>query len=148
MKKVMLAAMMAAMLLTSCNEQPKDVDISALASQIVGEVSFDDSLSEIDDDMISMLYSIDGYTDAVLYKGSGATAEEVAIFKMETTDDAKEALEEAQAHIQSQIESYESYIPEEVSRLEDAIVRQDGCYVSVVVSGDSTAAEKLLDGAF
>lgn len=148
MKKVMLAAMMAAMLLTSCNEQPKDVDISALASQIVGEVSFDDSLSEIDDDMISMLYSIDGYTDAVLYKGSGATAEEVAIFKMETTDDAKEALEEAQAHIQSQIESYESYIPEEVSRLEDAIVRQDGYYVSVVVSGDSAAAEKLLDGAF
>lgn len=148
MKKVMLAAMMAAMLLTSCNEQPKDVDISALASQIVGEVSFDDSLSEIDDDMISMLYSIDGYTDAVLYKGSGATAEEVAIFKMETTDDAKTALEEAQAHIQSQIESYESYIPEEVSRLEDAIVRQDGCYVSVVVSGDSAAAEKLLDGAF
>lgn len=140
--------MMAAMLLTSCNEQPKDVDISALASQIVGEVSFDDSLSEIDDDMISMLYSIDGYTDAVLYKGSGATAEEVAIFKMETTDDAKAALEEAQAHIQSQIESYESYIPEEVSRLEDAIVRQDGCYVSVVVSGDSAAAEKLLDGAF
>ena len=148
MKKVMLAAMMAAMLLTSCNEQLKDVDISALASQIVGEVSFDDSLSEIDDDMISMLYSIDGYTDAVLYKGSGATAEEVAIFKMETTDDAKAALEEAQAHIQSQIESYESYIPEEVSRLEDAIVRQDGCYVSVVVSGDSAAAEKLLDGAF
>ena len=148
MKKVMLAAMMAAMLLTSCNEQPKDVDISALASQIVGEVSFDDSLSEIDDDMISMLYSIDGYTDAVLYKGSGATAEEVAIFKMETTDDAKAALEEAQAHIQSQIESYESYIPEEVSRLEDAIVRQDGCYVSVVVSGDSAAAEMLLDGAF
>ena len=148
MKKVMLTAMMAAMLLTSCNEQPKDVDISALASQIVGEVSFDDSLSEIDDDMISMLYSIDGYTDAVLYKGSGATAEEVAIFKMETTDDAKAALEEAQAHIQSQIESYESYIPEEVSRLEDAIVRQDGCYVSVVVSGDSAAAEKLLDGAF
>ena len=148
MKKVMLAAMMAGMLLTSCNEQPKDVDISALASPNVGGGSFDDSLSEIDDDMISMLYSIDGYTDAVLYKGSGATAEEVAIFKMETTDDAKAALEEAQAHIQSQIESYESYIPEEVSRLEDAIVRQDGCYVSVVVSGDSAAAEKLLDGAF
>lgn len=148
MKKVMLAAMMAAMLLTCCNEQPKDVDIGALASQIVEGVSFADSLAEIDNSMISMLYSIEGYTDAVLYKGSGATAEEVAIFKMETTDDAKSALEEAKAHIQSQIESYESYIPEEVSRLEDAIVRQDGCYVSVVVSADSAAAEKLLDDAF
>ena len=148
MKKVMLAALTMAALLCSCNEQPKDVDIDALAQEIVEGVSFDDSLAEIDDSMISMLYSIDGYTDAVLYKGSGATAEEVAIFQMETTDDAKTALEEAQAHIQSQIDSYESYIPEEVSRLEDAIVRQDGCYVSVVVSADSAAAEKLLDGAF
>ena len=67
---------------------------------------------------------------------------------MGSSDDAKTALEQAQAHIQSQIDSYESYIPEEVSRLEDAVVRQDGSYVSVVVSADAAAAEKMLDEAF
>ena len=82
MKKVMLTVLAAAVLLCSCGEQPKDVDIDALAQQIVEGVSFDDALAEIDDSMISMLYNIEGYTDAVLYKGSGATAEEVAIFQM------------------------------------------------------------------
>ena len=148
MKKVMLTVLAAGVLLCSWGEQPKDVDIDALAQQIVEGVSFDDALAEIDDSMISMLYNIEGYTDAVLYKGSGATAEEVAIFQMGSSDDAKTALEQAQAHIQSQIDSYESYIPEEVSRLEDAVVRQDGSYVSVVVSADAAAAEKMLDEAF
>ena len=71
MKKVMLTVLAAAVLLCSCGEQPKDVDIDALAQQIVEGVSFDDALAEIDDSMISMLYNIEGYTDAVLYKGSG-----------------------------------------------------------------------------
>ena len=54
----------------------------------------------------------------------------------------------AKAHIQSQIDAYESYMPDEVSRLEDAVVRQDGTYVSIVVSADSDAAQKLLDDSF
>lgn len=149
MKKTWLAALTAALLLTSCSgNTTKDVDIDALAEQIVQTVAFDDTLEAIDDSMISMLYDIDGYTDAVLYKGSGATAEEVALFKMESVSDAETACEGAKAHIQSQIDAYESYMPDEVSRLEDAVVRQDGTYVSIVVSADSDAAQKLLDESF
>ena len=149
MKKQTLAVLLAALLFTSCSgTKVKDVDIDALAESIVTTVSFDDELEMIDDNMISMLYDIDGYVDAVLYKGSGATAEEVAVFKMETDADAKTACEEAKAHIRSQIAAYESYMPDEVARLEDAVVRQDGCYVSVVVSADSETAEKLLGDTF
>ena len=149
MKKTWLAASMAALLLTSCSgNTAKDVDIEALAQEIVQTVAFDDTLEEIDDSMIPMLYDIDGYTDAVLYKGSGATAEEIALFKMGSVSDAETAYKEAEAHIQSQVEAYESYMPDEVTRLEDAVVRQDGTYVSVVVSADSEAAEKLLEDSF
>ena len=153
MKKLILAVSAAvsasALLLVSCgSQQTKDVDIEALAGEIVQTVSFDDTLEEIDDSMISMMYDISGYQDAVLYKGSGATAEEVALFRMENNEDAKTALSEAKAHIQSQIDAYESYMPDEVSRLEDAVVRQDGVYVSVVVSADPAAAEDLLKKSF
>ncbi len=149
MKKTWLAASMAALLLTSCSgNTAKDVDIEALAQEIVQTVAFDDTLEEIDDSMIPMLYDIDGYTDAVLYKGSGATAEEIALFKMGSVSDAETAYKGAEAHIQSQVEAYESYMPDEVTRLEDAVVRQDGTYVSVVVSADSEAAEKLLEDSF
>lgn len=149
MRKTWLAALVAALLLASCGgNTAKDVDIEALAQEIVSSVAFDDTLEAIDGSMIPMLYDIDGYADAVLYKGSGATAEEVALFKMESPSDAKAACEEARAHIQSQIEAYESYMPDEVSRLEDAVVRQDGNYVSVIVSADPEAAEKLLSDSF
>lgn len=149
MKKQTLAVLLTALLLTSCGKSPaKDVDIESLAESIVQTVAFDDDLTIIDDSMISMLYDIDGYVDAVLYKGSGATAEEVAVFQMETASDAKNACEDAKAHIQSQIKAYESYMPDEVARLEEAVVRQDGCYVSVVVSADPEAAKKLLGDTF
>ena len=149
MKKLILAVSAAALLLVSCgSQQTRDVDIEVLAGEIVQTVSFDDTLEEIDDSMISMMYDISGYQDAVLYKGSGATAEEVALFRMEKSEDAKTALSEAKAHIQSQIDAYESYMPDEVSRLEDAVVRQDGVYVSVVVSADPAAAEDLLKKSF
>lgn len=136
-------------LLASCGgKEVKDVDIDQLAVSIVESVPFDDVLEPIDDGMIPMLYAIEGHTDAVLYKGSGATAEEVAIFKMNTAADAEAALSEAQAHIDAQIKAYESYMPDEVVRLEDAVVRQDGVYVTVVVSADPDAADKLLGDAF
>ncbi len=147
----MAAVLAAGLLLGGCGAQgtsAKEVDVESLAGEIVQAVSFDDTLEEIDDSMISMMYDISGYKEAVLYKGSGATAEEVALFQMESDADAKNALEEAKAHIQSQIDAYESYMPAEVSRLEDAVVRRDGVYVSVVVSADPEAAEKLLGEAF
>jgi predicted small secreted protein len=149
MKKETLAVLMTALLLTSCGRTTgKDVDIEALAETIAQTVAFDDDLALIDDSMISMMYDIDGYADAVLYKGSGATAEEIALFRMESASDAQTAYQEAQAHIQSQIAAYANYLPDEVDRLEDAVIRQDGCYVSVVVSADADAAEKLLKEQF
>ncbi len=149
MKKQTLAVLLTALLLTSCSSKPAaDVDIELLAESIVETVVFDDDLAVIEDSMIPMLYDIDGYVDAVLYKGSGATAEEVAIFQMGSDSDAKDAYEDAKAHIESQIKAYENYMPGEVARLEEAVVRRDGCYVSVVVSADPDAAEKLLEDTF
>ena len=45
----------------------------------------------------------------------------------------------------SQIISYEDYIPAEVQRLEQAVVRQAGRYVIVAVTGDPDAVEKIID---
>ena len=48
-------------------------------------------------------------------------------------------------HIEDQITSFESYVPGEVAKLKDAVVRTVGRYVAVCVSDDSAAAEKILD---
>lgn len=148
MKNKLIAAILAAVMLavTGCGAK-KDVqiDIDALASELAAGVAFEDELSLIDDGMIPMLYDADVYADAVLYLGSGATAEEIAVFACEDETRAKGMLDEANSHIESQIISFEDYIPAEVQRLEEAIVRQAGRYVVIVVTADTDAAEKILD---
>ena len=148
MMKRLIAALLAAVTMTfaGCGAQ-KDitVDIDALAADLAAGVTFDDELSLIDDGMIPMVYGMDAFEDAALYLGSGATAEEIAVFALEDEARDKGALDEAKAHIDSQITSYEDYIPAEVQRLEEAIVRQAGRYVIVVVTADTDAAEKILD---
>jgi len=122
-----------------------EIDIDTLASDLVSGIVFDDEMSLIDDGMIPMIYNADVYDDAVLYMGSGATAEEIAVFECENETRAKGALDEAKSHIESQIISYEDYIPAEVQRLEQAVVRQAGRYVIVAVTADADAAEKIID---
>jgi len=148
MKNKLIAAVLAAVMLavSGCGAK-KDIqiDIDALASELAAGVAFEDELSLIDDGMIPMLYDPDVYADAVLYLGSGATAEEIAVFACEDETRAKGMLDEANSHIESQIISFEDYIPAEVQRLEEAIVRQAGRYVVIVVTADTDAAEKILD---
>ncbi|MDD6034421.1 MAG: DUF4358 domain-containing protein [Oscillospiraceae bacterium] len=148
MKKRKLAALLLAvsMGLAGCGSKPAaNIDIDSLAAKLTSDVAFEDELSLIDDGMISMVYNNTlQWEDAVLYMGSGATAEEVAVFACADEAAAKAALNEAEAHIASQKESYESYVPEEVKRLDEAIVRQSGKYVVVVVTEDTAAAEAVL----
>ena len=148
MKRKIFAAFLAGImaLCAGCGAKKDiEIDIDALAADLTAGIVFDDEMSLIDDGMIPMIYNADVYEDAVLYMGSGATAEEIAVFECENETRAKGALDEAKSHIESQIISYEGYIPEEVQRLEQAVVLQEGRYVIVAVTADPAAAEKIID---
>ena len=94
-----------------------------------------------------MVYDVgDQVEEAVVYMGSGATAEEIAVFACKDADAAKNQVTPVvKQHIEDQITSFESYVPGEVAKLKDAVVRTVGRYVAVCVSDDSAAAEKILD---
>ena len=81
-----------------------------------------------------------------MYMGSGATAEEAAVFEAKDEETAKQMAEVANQHIQNQREAFESYIPEEIKKLDKAIVEQKGRYVAVCVTDDVENAQKVIDG--
>ena len=142
MKRMTICAMLAALLLLSaCSAQPKAVDAGALARDLVENVPFQDELNPVDGDIAAMLYDISGAEEAYVYVSSGATAEEVAVFTFPNEGAAEAALEKAEARITAQEESYALYIPQEVPRLENAVVRRVGCCVIVCVSDGDTAKE-------
>ncbi len=152
MKKIwrnLAAGFAACVLLASCGEQNADiqVDINALAEALDTGITYQDPLEKLDSDMIGMLYSVDGLVEeSVVYMGSGATAEEIAVFVCNDADTAKNEVQPiVEEHVQSQIDAFSSYIPEEVAKLEDAVIRQAGKYVVLSVSNDPDGANKIMD---
>ena len=119
MKKIccaLLSLLTAALLLTGCQEEPKDVtiDVAALADALKAAVPFSDELAEPNDAALLNFYNIDETDIAAkkVYVSSGATAEEIAVF--EGTDEAaagriKTAVDE---RIADQKSAFEDYNPE------------------------------------
>ena len=148
MKKTVVLILAACLLLglTACGGK-KEMDGQTLADDLLANADFTDSLSRLDDQVVPALYGLDAgdYTDCVVYCGTAATAEEIAIFQAVDEAAAGRIPTAAEARVASRIETYKDYGPAEAMKLEDAVVRQSGLYVVVVVCSDAAGAEKIVD---
>ncbi len=120
-----------------------EIDISSLGSELLEQVEFEDELNLVDDAMVKKLYHIEEFIKAQVYIGSGATAEEIAIFEFDSGEAAAEGLNAAEDRLEEQKENFASYVPKELQKLDNAVVKQAGNYLVVCVSnGDE--AEKII----
>lgn len=133
----------------ACGEKAAaDFSLEDCSRELLASEAFTDLLSPITAETAAGLYGIDAskLSEAQVYCSTGATAEEIALFKAVDEAAAKEIKAACEARIESQKESYESYVPEEVPKLEKAIIRTGGVYVVYVTAADPGAAGKILDG--
>lgn len=138
MKKCLMVLVVMMLAFTGCGKQQKEINLDDLANELMESVEFDDELAQIDEQMISKIYGIDNAKKAIVYIGSGATAEEIALFEFESEADSKEGYKKVQERIEKQKEDYASYIPEEVARLEKAVEERCQNYVILCVSSDDS----------
>lgn len=149
MKKTgLLAGLTAAVIFLAGCGAAKTIDASELAKSLATEITYDDTLEELDQDEISMYMDIPEGVESVVYMGSGSTAEEVGVFAAKDTEAAKDTLTNVQAYLDDQQESFEDYKPEEAKRVGNAVLEQKGNYVILCVSGDSDTAKKVIEEAF
>lgn len=141
--KVLVALFAAMLVLSSCSSQSKTIDAEKLSEDLLNNVTFQDELTLADDNTAKKLYNVEDFVNAYVYISSGATAEEIAVFEFKDEDNAKQALDNANTRISEQKDSFASYIPEEVKKLDNAVVKQTGCYLIVCVSDGSEAADTI-----
>lgn len=141
MKKIGFVLSIVMFLVSGCASNKKKIDLINIEKELLSEVIFEDELVQLDEKMSKMLYEIDNATKSIVYIGSGATSEEIALFEFENQKDAKEGYEKAKQRIETQKEDYAKYIPEEVQRLENAIIKQKDNYVIVCVAKGDEAKE-------
>ena len=132
--------------LTGCGGK-KELEPRAFVDELLSGAKFTDSLNQLDDPVVPLLYGVDAadYTSAIVYAGTGATAEEIAVFTAKDDAAADRLLTAARTRVDDQIESYKNYGPAAAMTLENDIVEKSGNYVVVVVCSDSEGAAKIAD---
>lgn len=136
--------------LTACGggKTAAPFDPEATATALLDSGAFHDALDTVDTTAICDAYGIDQatVTGCTAYLSLSAGAEELTVFTLRTAEDAKTALDALNRRVADQIESLTAYQPEEVSKLEQAIVLQRENSVLLVVAADAEAAQKIIDG--
>ncbi len=150
MKKLIPAVLAAILLLTACGgEEAVSLNMDNLANRLMQEITYEDTISETTPEMAQMLY---GYADGQVVNckviiSAGATTEEIAIFECADDQAVADVEAGAKARIEAQKVSVQSYKPEEMTRLDAAIVQVSAPYVIVSISSDSGTAQTIIDEA-
>lgn len=150
MKKILsLTAVIAliALCLSSCGKS-LELDTAALVADIRKAGLFLDSLEPVSENVVSKVVglSTDLITDFHYEIGTGATGEEFAVITCDSEASAKKVKEEIVKRQDSLYSTYESYSPESLPRITNAVIEQKGVYVIFISCDKYDAAQTLVDG--
>lgn len=146
MKKLVsfLTAITMILLLSGCGAAAKEADVKALAEQLSREVVFEADLRELSAEKLGNYLDLPEGAEAYAYMSNGNTAEEIITAKCASESDAQTLKASIEAFLADQRQEMQRYLPEEVARLEHAVLAQRGVYVALCVSADQTAAEQII----
>ncbi len=145
-----ITAMLAGCGTTVSTGEATDVDVSEMANKLYTDLTFEDTLSELNEDTALSYYGIaqDDVAESVVMVSTGATAEEIAVFEA-VDETAAENIEAAcEDRLEKQINSYNDYKPAEISRLDNAIIEVSGNYIVYCVADDTDAVNEIIDEYF
>lgn len=137
--KLTLITLILLLTLSACSQKEVSINIKDLSDKLLQQVPFEDELVLMNKEKTTLLYNIENAANEYVYIGSGATAEEIAVFEFNNTQDAKNALQAAKNRISQQKTDYAAYNPKEIQKLDNAIVKNTGRYLIVCVSEGDTA---------
>ena len=128
----------------AANAAPSDVVKAVLA-----EISINSSVEKGKDDLENYYASLDTATveDAAFAMcGSGALPDEIAIIKCKTADDAKNAETALKAKLDKQKELFSTYTPDEMYKLEGAVIFTKGNYAVFIALSYNDKAKSIVEG--
>lgn len=147
-----LAAVSLCLGLAACGGAAADVDVNKAADAVRAGTSFTDELIKTETANAESLYQVDAglVEDACVYIGTGATPEEIAVWKAKDEQGAAKIKEAADGRVETQKQRFTDYNPEQMPKLEKAVVQQSGKTVVLCISADpdkaKTAVEQALKG--
>ena len=117
---------------------------SAQAEKIVSELNLTDKMDKVEDRIIKGLFFFEEGTlkDSSVYIANDKSADIVAVFESEDTAAVKERVN---SYLATAKEQMQNYYPDEVFKIDNAIVEEAGDKVVLIVTGDIENAKKVAE---
>ena len=154
MKKLITVLLAVSLLiLAGCGgkSDAKTLDLEKFTADVLKTVEYDDELIALSEKNVSNYYKKLPASGVAAYKiyvsATSGTTNELAVFQCESADAVSAVKEAVEARLQMQRENYENYIPAEVSRLDEALIKTSGNYVLLSVSPDNDAVDAAFKAA-
>lgn len=150
MKKFLspLCAALLCLSLAACGGKPAPFDPAKDAQTLLDSGAFSEVLIPLDQEVACALYGIDQTTVAAcaVYASPGATAEELALFTFSSQEEAQTALTLLGYRVEDRRDELENYLPNELPKLDKAVVQQRETSLLLVVAADYGPVEDFLKG--
>jgi len=116
------------------------------ATSLLESGAFDAPLAEVDQDTACSLYGIDEetVTSCAVY-GSTSAADELAIFTLKDAAATKAAAEQLQYRAEDRMDELADYMPEEIPKLENAVVETRDNTAILVIASDYEPIQTYLN---
>lgn len=146
MKKYIIGLSAALLLFSGCSNNKVELDPSTAVEKMSEEITFTDQFAPLDSENANRVYGVDAdlVEDSTAMVGSGATAESIAMFKAVDAKSAQDIEKQLEFFIDGYIDGYSDYKPEEVPKLESAIIERKDVYVVLCISADNDAAKTVV----
>lgn len=128
------------------NNENVEINIEELATKIIESGAFKDELSQIPDEIVMEAYGFttDEIQEIVSYQGSGATSEELVILQAKSKEDMNNIKEKINIRLEERKEAFESYLPEEVFKIENRVLETKGNYIILAIAQDTNKVEETI----
>lgn len=130
---------------TRVGEKP-DYTVEDLARTIYCNVELSTELSEVEEEIAKFYFGLDESTDVKLLM-SNAGSEMVAVFSHQG-DDMGDILAAAEEFLANQRAAFNGYSPEDVKRIDEAVISTMDSYAVVVVCDDPVKTKQALEDIF
>lgn len=134
---------------SSCagNTDSAAIDITAktFADMLYQKIPLEAELKANSGDTMALLMNVTGYEDAAGYSAVGTMPDMIAVFRTADAAAAESIKAAMQTYVEEMAREYERYAPEQVSKLEDAVICVGGNYAVLCVTPDAKAAQDVID---
>ena len=151
MKKLIVSVCMLALVLslTACSGKGGkeiNVDIAKLAQDLNSQAVTSDTLTSTAAEMLASIYFVDAeqIEAGTAYTSSGSTSCEVAVFQCKQASQTAEVEKLFKNRVSNQSTLFSTYAPDEVTKLDNAIIKTAGKYAVLCVCDDKAKAESIL----